>query len=430
MASLNNFIEEHFKLLIVIILALSFFVAILGIVFATNCSLGDAEECMLSKENILPDFYWHYNTIKYVAASGEFPYSVPGGCDGGPNGDFGEDDKTTCGPHKEMYHSPLYYFVGAGIFKLSNIFNLNSLITLHVLSVFIALITNLIFLLLLIELARNYRLDKKFIIFALAIFTFLPVHLFYSVMIYDGVLFYPFLIATIYMFVRFSEKPNLRNSIFLGVVTGFSLLSFLAGIMSLIALGILLIILYLRKKYYKAKFLFLSIVVGSIIGSYPIIRNTIVYGNPMGPFLAEYIVSNTDLTRLPLYYRAFWGGVYGGLDQLFIPLVIITIILSIATIYSIIKNYKKASSLNLMLFIGVITLAFLFQMTCNVFTLLKTGTCIGTFGHGKYLVSLNPIIAIFSSMVLINIQKFKTLIVFLVILIFIVFGIDFLFAFR
>src|SRR3989344_4410237 len=101
----GKFFEEHFKLTIFFILAIAFIVSLLGIIFATNCSLNDAEKCMLSKENLMPDFYWHYNTIRYVAFYGEFPAVVMEGCDAGPAGDI-IIDKGECKP-KNMHHSPL-----------------------------------------------------------------------------------------------------------------------------------------------------------------------------------------------------------------------------------------------------------------------------------------------------------------------------------
>ena len=271
-------------------------------------------------------------------------------------------------------------------------------------------------------------MDKKFIIFSLAIFAFLPVHLFYGAMVYDGVLYYPFLIATIYMFVRLYEKSNLRNSIALGLVAGLSLLSFLAGVMSFIAMGILFVSLYLKKKYYKAKFLFLSMVIGSVVGAYPFIRNFLTFGNPMGPFLNEIFA--TDLFRIPLYFNAFWGGIYGGVDSLFIPLVFSSLFLTLLTFYSIFKNFKKVKELRFVLLVALLSMFFLIHLSCNLLDLIKTGVCTGRFGHGKYLISLNPIIAIYSSLLLVNIKKFKTLIAILVFLILIVFSVDFLFALR
>ncbi|MBI2105592.1 hypothetical protein HYT56_02010 [Candidatus Woesearchaeota archaeon] len=427
MSSLEKFLEEHFKLVIFFILAIAFIVSLLGIVIATNCNLNDAEKCMLSKEYLMPDFYWHYNTIRYVASYGEFPVVVMEDCDAGPAGDI-IIDEGECDP-KDMYHSPLYYFTAAGIYKLINIFNINNLIALHISSIFIILITNVLFLLLSTEISKIYNLRKKFIVASLAIFSFLPVHLFHSVMIHDGVLFYPFLIATIYMFIKFSNQPSLKYSIFLGIFIGLSLLSFLAGLMSFIVVGLFLTFYLMQKKYYKSKLLSMSLIIGTVIGIYPIIRNIILYKNPIGPFLSDFVIHNTDISRFPFYFGAFWGGIYGGLNILFIPLALITLALTGLTIYGIVKYYQNNKGLNFMILIGLVTLFFLFQMTCNIFTLLKTGSCIGTFGHGKYLVSLNPIIAIFSSMVLINLKCFKKIVLPLVFLVSILFAVDFIFAF-
>lgn len=412
---------------ITIIIILSFFTSLFATFLATQCDKRVPEECLIEKELfIMPEIYWHYNIIKYVANYGYTPKMVYKEGDAGPKGDLIKEDGM-----KTAYHSPGYYYLGALIFLFAKKFNISPIISLQVFASVIMLLTNIVFFLFVKKISKYVIRKKQFIIYSTALFAFLPIHLYISLFIHDSILFYFSFIVSLYMYIIFMENKNIKNAIFFGGIVGVSLLIGQTGLMTILTVLIFLLYFCIKKEYKTSKLLFTSLIISLIIGIYPFIRNYIYYGHPLDQtFNIKYASS---LTHLLNYFPSFWSGVYGGNENLRIFIGIIAILLTLTTIYGIFryKNLFKKINLNFIILIGVLTILALIHLSCNFFNIISF-KCIGVFGHAKYLISLEPIIVIFSSLVFVNFENkgyFKFIIPLLIFIICLLFSIDFIYAF-
>ncbi len=412
---------------ITIILILSFFTSLFATFLATRCDKNIAEECLMEKGlPIMPEMYWHYNIIKYVANYGYTPKMVYKEGDAGPKGDLVKEEGM-----KTAYHSPGYYYVGALIFLFAKKLNISPIITLQVFASVIMLLTNIVFFLLVKKISKYVIRKKQFIIYSTALFAFLPIHLYISLFIHDSILFYFLFIVSLYMYVRFMENKNIKNAILFGGIVGLSLLAGQTGLMTILTILIFSSYLFIKKEYKTSKLLFISLISSLVIGVYPFIRNYIYYGYLLDQtFNIKYASS---LTHLLNYFPSFWSGVYGGNENLRVFIGIIAVLLTLTTIYGFLKykNLFKKINLNFIVLIGILTILALIHLSCNFLNIISF-KCIGIFGHAKYLISLEPIIAIFSSIVFVNLRNkryFKSIIPLLIFIICLLFSIDFISAF-
>ena len=405
---------------IIIIIMLGFLVPLTAIALTANCEKNSISECLLEKQDLMPDFYWHYNIIKYLTNYGDLPEKVLNGCDGGPNGDILIEDKSLDCFTKITFHAPLYYYLSSLVLMFSRFLDLNEILMLQILSLVIFLFTNILFFILL----KNLKINENFIKYSLMIFIFLPLSLYHSIMIHDNVLFYFLFILVNLLFLFFSKNPK-ANFFWLGLFTGLSILTSLYGIIIILSLIIYLIFLILKKDN-KAKFLFLSLVVSIIVGSYTFIRNYNLFGHPLGNFRDH--MTPIDPSIIFRYFSGFWGGISGGYDKIYLLVAFFSLLLTLTMIIGILKYYKLArrKGLNLFILVGILTLISALNLTCNFILLAFNGTCVGNHAHGRYFLSLIPVISIFSGIALSKINnKTSDIIIYGSSLIF---SIDFIFA--
>ena len=188
---------------------------------------------------------------------------------------------------------------------------------------------------------------------------------------------------------------------------GLSMLSGLKGVVLPVALSLYLAILFLRKKYFKFKLFLYSLIVSIFIGSYQFIKNFLTFGSPFGYWRTQsrYII-HYDWIQLYEVFRAYWGGIYGGNESINLILGILITILVLITIYSLIsRNFGLKLNLDFVVLLGLIVILLIVNMTCNLTYFLKSFECIGATGQGRYLVPLNPVIAIFPSIVLASLKN-------------------------
>src|SRR3989344_6716105 len=115
---------------IIIIIMLGFLVPLTAIALTANCEKNSISECLLEKQDLMPDFYWHYNIIKYLTNYGDLPEKVLNGCDGGPNGDILIEDKSLDCFTKITFHAPLYYYLSSLVLMFSRFLDLNEILML------------------------------------------------------------------------------------------------------------------------------------------------------------------------------------------------------------------------------------------------------------------------------------------------------------
>ena len=125
--------KMNMKLNVLIITGLicGFAISIVGLLFIASCEKNLITNCLLEKEYLMPDFYWHANTIKYVAANWVLPYQVLGYRDGGDDGSSTSDNDDEL---KNVIHGPLYYYFGAAVWNISASPGMNQILMLHIFS--------------------------------------------------------------------------------------------------------------------------------------------------------------------------------------------------------------------------------------------------------------------------------------------------------
>ena len=408
--------------IVAIILIIGFLVPTLGILLASNCDK-DITNCLLEKEYLMPDFYWHYNVIRFVSVYGELPDYVLDNEDGGWDGSSLE------GKQKRVSHAPLYYFLSAGVLIFARSMGLNSILALHIFSVILMLIGNILFFLLLKKISRNMDHKNQFIIFAILASIFIPTSLYVSLAIQGHSLFYLFMMLSFYIYIKFLKEKTFKNAILLGLVLSLCLLSSLAGLPLLVVLGIHLLWDYLKKKRKEGTFLLIPILLGGLCSTYIMVRNYVLYGD----FIWGSEISSIErnffvLVRL---VKAFFGGIFGGYE-LISPLIwIASILIIILSIYGFFCFNLKNKWLSFMWMSGLLTIILAIHSVCNINIILKNMECIGgSIVHGRYLLNVIPLLSISFSMGFVNIfkGKYNLIKLFVILLMCLLYAFDFIYA--
>jgi len=416
MPDLNGFLRDNMNKAVILLFSFYFIIAFLSVLFASNCNGTISNSCLLNKTIALnSDVYWNYNTIRHVAAHGSFPREVAEEAFGGVVMD-------------SMWHSPFYYYLTAPLLLIADALHISDILLLIMFSILLGFLTGFIFFLIAKRISK-YLKNQTFSLYALILFLFLPMNLFFTIAVNDDVLFYFFAIFSFYMYLKFAEEKTLKNAILFGVITGLALFSKMNALLLLLSIVCYSGILYLIKRYREGTLLLISFFTALIVGSYPLIRNYILFGEIfwVGCSTRHPMRIISFIQRLT---RAYWGGVFGGLKGIDIFIALIAVALIIATIFGIFLYLKsKDSRLHLLMLVGLFNILISAHYICEVFYFIRTGTCMGLGLQNRYLVLLNPIIALFSSIVLIRFNK-KTLYILLFILLSaLFFSLDFIFAF-
>ena len=411
---------------IIIGLIFGFIVSIIGLLFMASCPKNSITDCLIEKEDLMPDFYWHINTIKYVAANWVLPFQVSEYAD--LNYEWGL---------KNVIHAPLYYYIGAVLWNLSEILEINSLFILHLLSILLMLLANVLFFLLVKKVSRHMNFKKQFIIISTLMFIFFPLNLYLSLVIHNHVLFLIFFILSFYLYSKSLENKDLKTSLFLGLSLGFGLLSSLMILPLFLAILFYTFLNYFFNKDKGLKFILFSLVLGSIIGSFTLIRNYLLYGDLVwGGVIAS--LQKRNFFTLVRVVKAFFSGAYGGY-QTISPLIFIVSILIIAiSIYGffiwIVEERKRrfrANAIGLVFLTGIITLVLSFHTVCNLGPLFKDFICFGgDLIHGRHLLPIVPGVVVSFAIGLTNLfKKHNFLRYILVIIICLLYSLDFLYTF-
>lgn len=417
--------------LITIGMIIGFIVSILGLFFMASCSERSITDCLLEKEYLMPDFYWHTNTIKYVAYNWELPYQVLGYEDGSYDSSSLNNEAEDL---KNVIHGPLYYYLGAVIWRISENIGINQILMLHIFSIFLILLTNILFFLLVRKISKYMMYKQQFIFSSVITFIFFPLNLYLSLTIHNHTLFLFFLILSFYLYHRLLEQKSLKNSIFLGISLGLGLLTSSMILPLFLAILFYLLFNYFFNKDKNIKFILFSLFSGFIMGSYTLIRNYLLYGEPIWGGIVAPLRERNFFTLIRVG-KAFFSGIYGG-NNLIAPLIfIISILIVVISIYGIFcwfreqKKDKFSNAINIILLTGIITLILSFHTVCNLFPLLTRLSCFGDIIHGRHLLAITPALVLFFSIGLVNIfKKYNLFIYLLIIFISILYSLDFISA--
>jgi hypothetical protein len=395
--------------IIAIILALGFIVSLMGLLIASNCDK-NVEACLLEKEYLMPDFHWHTNTIKYVADHGVLPEKILA-------------SSVEEGAIKNVMHAPLYYYLGAGVFLISENIGISPIFGLHFFSIILMLITNIFFFLLVKSLFKHSKNRKQLIIIATSLFVFLPINLYVSLAIHNHSLFYLFMILSFYCYNNFLENKTVKNSIFLGLSLGFTVLSSLMGLPLMLALGFIVLINY--KKLRENILLVLSLFIGTIVGSFTLIRNYLLFGSPVWGGIVDSLRTRS-FSVIPHLIQSFFGGVYGGYDGIYFLVLISSLFI---ILISFIGMFYLKKRMHFMLLMSLFTSILSLHTLCNLVYLLQ-GVCFGDIIHGRYLLGIVPILSIFFSLGLVRVLKRRNELIYaILIVICLAYSFDFVYAF-
>ena len=395
--------------LLIIGLIIGFAISVVGLLFMASCEKDLVAYCLLEKEYLMPDFYWHSNTIKYVANNWILPYQVLGYEDGGVDGSSVSDNDDEM---KNVIHGPLYYYISAIIWSVSSNLEINQVLMLHVLSIFLMLLTNIMFFLLTKKISKYTAYKKQFIISSTLIFIFFPLNLYLSLAVHNHALFLFFLILSFYLYQKLIEQKNLKNSVFLGVSLGLGLLSSSMILSLFLAVLFYHLFSYFLEKDRNLKFILFSLFLGFVIGAYSLIRNYILYGESIWGGIVAPLQERNFFTLIRIG-KSFFSGIYGG-NNLISPLIfVISVLIIMICIYGVFywlveqkrNKFSKPNAINLILLTGLITLILSFHTVCNFTPLLTNLTCFGDILHGRHLLAIIPSVVISFAVGLTNLLK-------------------------
>lgn len=401
---------KNFNKIIILILSVNFLLGLYSVFLLTRCDLNSAHDCLLKNEDLFADFYYQYNTLKYTGIHGIFPsIGIPNDIDGGFDGAsiYGKDTRI-------IYHPPLYYYLSGFIYVFAKSINVNDLLILHIFSVVVSLFTNILFYFFIKKLSKYVSLNsQRFIIYSLVLFIFLPTPMHISLAIQSEGLFYLSIIASLLIYLHFLEHKTVKNALYLGLIAGSTLLIHMEGLVIIAALFVYTVKLYIEKKQKDKKLISLSLIIASVLGAIPMIRNQLLTGHVYGDALSRSI---TTYNFPELFYkvytgvRAFWAGIYGGLPLIGPLLFLIALLLTLLAIIGLVlyfKSIRKRVDLDFIILTYVFTAFLLFTTLCWIFSLLKTGTCYGRGIQNRYALPFATMIPLFSTIALIKFQDKK-----------------------
>ncbi|HLC59851.1 MAG TPA: glycosyltransferase family 39 protein [Candidatus Nanoarchaeia archaeon] len=209
---------------------------------------------LTSVYHVSGDGCWHVPVGKFIATHGKFPLFEP----------LGRDEP--------FWSPPLYHIIVAAVYYFFSAFNHNAAnFAIKFISPIFGILT-LIFSFLVIKKLTNSKISFYSTIFL----AFIPIFIDYSVLSYVESSMTFFVILSVYFLIN--EKIFLS-----GISVGLSILAKYNGIFILPALIYYLYKKYNRKSFYKNSAII--VIVSLLVASPWIIRNWLLLGNPIWPFL-------------------------------------------------------------------------------------------------------------------------------------------------
>lgn len=386
------------------LLILGFVIPLIGLLFTSVCDKTSVNECLMDSRYVFSDFFYQYNTIRYIYYHGTFPTQLIISDLGG------EDGTKSDGIWRSIYHAPLYYYFGALVFLIAKSINVSDLFLLYFASLIIFFFINIFFFLNVKNFSKQIfkKVDNKFVIYSLIIFLFLPVHLHLSTGIQTDIALYLFYMIALFYYFKVLEHKELKYSVILGVILGISLLARIASLIFIGGFVLYVVYLHLKKEKKLRNRLFISLLIAIGVGAYPFIRNIVLFKNPVGDMryeLAMRIHKNIFYTLFRVF-KAYWGGMFGGNDHIKLVLSLFILFLCLLIVFGLILYFKKYKNnyVNILLMIGLSTFIISFLFMCKVSYFLQYGICQGDTVQDRYLAPLNPLVAVFASIALVKIR--------------------------
>ena len=371
------------------LVGLSLIVALLGLGSAMTCGGQVSLSCLEATLSLVsPDFLWNFEAVRFTAEQGVLPEAVP------------HYDPFHGGASlRQMWHAPGYYYLAAGLGRVAGILGVPLLVSTALVSVLMIGLAKLFFLLLLRELGFRGQSAGD----AALLFFFLPTHLYYTLFINGDPVFYFFLVASAWVFLRLITSGSWFEGTLLGLLLGAALLSHLSALLLIATYASYGGFRILQKAYREGGGVLLASLLGLLVGSYPLVKNLLKFGSLLG----DTIPSPQTPWIIVRTFGAFWGGVFGGAPLLNPAIVIFSLLLTGLAIFGIFLWWKNEDRRPL-LFLSLLALMVTLMMVvfvCNPEPSLHEGSCIGKDVHARFLIPFELLLAIFPAYAARRIQQ-------------------------
>lgn len=191
----------------------------------------------------------------------------------------------------QFYHPPLFHAISAGWLKINDIFNVNLERSLEGIQIITAIFSSLI-MLVAYRIVEKIELKSIYKIFIMAVMAFHPTFIILAGSINNDILMILLSFYIILYLIKWNEKPNIKNTIILALITGCCVMTKISG--AIMAVPIMYtfikkIIEIYRIEKKKLLGLFGKFILFGIIslplGLWHPIRNLILFNQPLGGVL-------------------------------------------------------------------------------------------------------------------------------------------------
>lgn len=221
----------------------------------------------------------------------------------------------------QFYHPPLFHLIAAGWLKVNDVFNISLDRSIEGIQVITAIFSSLIMFV-------GYRIVEKieiksiYKIFIMAVLAFHPTFIILAGSINNDILMILLSFYIILYLIKWNDKPNIKNTIILAVITGCSVMTKISG--AIMAIPIIYTFIKKIVEIYRTennkllglfgKFMLFG-TLSLPLGLWHPIRNLILFNQPLGGVLLPgdglYVGQYSTVQRfLSISFKELFGQVY------------------------------------------------------------------------------------------------------------------------
>lgn len=191
----------------------------------------------------------------------------------------------------QFYHPPLFHAISAGWLKINDIFNVNLDRSLEGIQIITAIFSSLL-MLVAYRIVEKIELKSIYKIFIMSVMAFHPTFIILAGSINNDILMILLSFYIILYLIKWNEKPNIKNTIILALITGCCVMTKISG--AIMAVPIMYTFIKKIIEIYKiekkkllglfGKFILFGII-SLPLGLWHPIRNLILFNQPLGGVL-------------------------------------------------------------------------------------------------------------------------------------------------
>lgn len=221
----------------------------------------------------------------------------------------------------QFYHPPLFHSIAAGWLKINDFFNINIDRSLEGIQIITAIVSSLI-MLVAYRIVEKIKIKNIYKILIMAVMAFQPTFIILAGSINNDVLMILLSFYIILYLIKWSNNPNIKNTIILAIITGCSVMTKVSG--AIMAVPIMYTFIRKIVETYKTekdkllrlfgKFLLFG-VISLPLGLWHPIRNLVLFSQPIGGvllpaeglYVGQYSVFQRFLT---ISFKELFGYIY------------------------------------------------------------------------------------------------------------------------